>query len=218
MPFDADKDLAPIIITAIAPIVLVVHKSFPAKTVDDYVAYARAHSGELAYGTSGVGSPGHLSAEYLASISDIKLNHIPYKGSPESAADVIAGHIPSAFTNLGLVTEQAKAGEVRILALTDDKRLPAFPDIPTIGETVPKFVHAPGAWNAMFVPAQTPQDIIATLNKEMNVALNDPDVVGQMQKLFLFPVGGTPQALTDKRHFERDIIRGLADKIGLVPQ
>jgi tripartite-type tricarboxylate transporter receptor subunit TctC len=218
MPFDTDKDLRPVILTAVAPIVLTVHKSFPGSNVKEYLDYAKAHPGELAFGTSGVGSPHHLCGEYLASVADVKLNHIPYKGTPESAADVIAGHIPSAFTALGLVLEQAKAGNVKLLAITDDKRNAAFPDIATIGETVPKFVHAPAAWNAMFVPVKTPDAIVDTLNKEMNVVLKDQGVLEQMQKLFLFPLGGTPDDVTQKRHFEQDITRTLAGKIGLVPQ
>ena len=216
--FDTDKDLAPVILISLAPVALTVHKSLPVQNVQEYIDYARAHPGELSYGSSGVGSPHHLCAEYLASVTGVKLNHIPYKGSPDSAADVIAGHIPSAFTALGLVLEQEKAGNVRILAVTDDQRSSAFSDIPTIGETVPKFVHAPAGWNAMFVPAHTPEEIITTINKEMNVVLKDPDMIETMRKVFLFPLGGAPQDVTEKRHFEQDIMRSLADKIGLVPQ
>ena len=218
LPFDPDKDLEPIILTSENPLALVVHSSFPAKTVADYVAYAKAHPGELNYGTSGIGSPHHFCGEYLASSAGVKLKHVPYKGSPETAADVTAGHIMSAFTSYGLMTEQAKAGTVRVLAITSDQRSPSIPDIPTIGETVSGFTGAPGTWNAMFVPAGTPKETRDILNREMNVALRDPELLAAMQKLFVFPIGGTPEAVTEKVKRERQIAKDIAEKIGLEPQ
>ena len=117
MPYDVDKNLAPVIMVGTSPVAIVVHKSFPASTLPEFIAYAKAHPGAVSYGSSGVGSPQHLCGEYLQALTDIKLSHVPYKGAPESANDVIAGHIPCAFTSVSLAYEQAKVGEIRILAI-----------------------------------------------------------------------------------------------------
>ena len=218
MTFHPETDFEPVILTSLSPVTLVVHKSFPAKSLSEYIAYARAHPGEVAYGSSGVGSTGHLCAAFLTSLTGIKLTHIPYKGTPETTMDVIAGHIPSAFTSFGLVAEQAKAGNVRILAITNDERIPAAPDVPTIHETVPEFAHAPSAWQAMFVPSHTPEQMIATLNREMNVALQDRRSLEELRKNFLTPLGGSPQVLADRVRSERDITRDLIRKIGIASQ
>jgi tripartite-type tricarboxylate transporter receptor subunit TctC len=218
MPFNPDTDLAPVLAVSYSPIALVVHKSVPIKTLQEYIDYAKANPGKMAYGSSGAGSPHHLAAEYLASLTDIKLTHIPYKGSPASTADVVAGHVPSAIVGPSGVRAQAQAGDVRILALVDDKRIPAAPEIPTIGETVKGFVNSPGAWNGMFVPAKTPRAIIDKLNAKMNDVLKDKEFLERLQKIYLYPVGGTPEALTAKIKAEREVARGLFAKLGLAAQ
>jgi tripartite-type tricarboxylate transporter receptor subunit TctC len=218
MPFDPDKDFIPVIMTGTAPVTLAVHKSFPAQTLAEYIAYAKAHPGEVSYGSSGPGSPQHLCAEYLASLAGIKLNHIPYKGTSESANEVIGGHVQSAFTSLSLMYEQAKAGLVKILAICEDERSKQAPEIPIVAETVPGFVHAPNGWQAIFVPAHTPDEIVTILNREMNVALKDPQLADRLKGQFVTLTGGTPQVLVDKIKNERATTKIIADKIGLVPQ
>jgi tripartite-type tricarboxylate transporter receptor subunit TctC len=218
MPFDPDKDFIPVIQTGSAPVALVVHKSFPANNVAEYVAYAKAHPGELSFGSSGPGSPQHLCGEYLAYLAGVKLNHIPYKGVSESANEVIGGHINSAFTSLSLTYEQQKAGLVKILAICEDERTKQAPEIPTVSETIPKFMHAPNGWQAMFVPAHTPDDIVTLLNREMNVALSDPALPNSLKGQFVSIVGGTPQVLIDKMKNERATTKIIVDAIGLVPQ
>jgi tripartite-type tricarboxylate transporter receptor subunit TctC len=218
MTFDPERDLSPVILTSSTPLALVVHPSFPAKNVSDYLDYARAHPGEVTYGSSGIGSTPHLCAEYLSSLTGLKLLHVPYKGTPETITDLIAGNIRSAILGVGLVTELAKSGQMRILAVTEDNRLADAPDIPTIQETVPQFVHAPGAWHGMYVPSRTPPEIIDILNKEMNVVLQDPNVVGQLRKNYIFPIGGPPQALEDRGRLERTVTGALIQRIGIAPQ
>lgn len=215
MPFNPDTDLAPIITVSQSPIALVVHKSVPISTLAEYIAYAKANPEKMAYGSSGAGSPHHLAAEFLAMLTDIKLTHVPYKGSPASIADVVGGHVPSAFVALGGIMEQAKAGDVRLIALVDDKRTPAAPEIPTIGETVKGFANSPGAWNAMFVPAKTPRPIVDKINAKMNEVLKDKEFSERLQKVFLFPVGGTPEDLAQRVKAERDVARTLITKLGL---
>jgi tripartite-type tricarboxylate transporter receptor subunit TctC len=218
MPFNPDNDLAPVIITAQSPLALAVHKSVPIRTLQEYIAYAKANPGKLTCGNSGPGSPHHLGAEFLASLTGIKLNHVPYKGSPASIADLVGGHVQSAVVALGGIMAQAKAGDVRILALTDDQRTPLASEIPTIGEIVPGFKYSPAAWNGMFVPANTPREIINKLNATMNAALKDPELSSKLKNVYLSPVGGTPEALAEKIKGERKVAQELIAKLGLKTQ
>jgi tripartite-type tricarboxylate transporter receptor subunit TctC len=218
MPYDVDKNLAPVILVGSSPVAIVVHKSFPVSTLPEFIAYAKAHPGEISYGSSGVGSPQHLCAEYLQTLADIKLLHVPYKGAPESANDVIAGHIPCAFTSVSLTYEQSKAGEIRILAICDDERTPIAPELPTIRETVPQFLNAPTGWQAMFVPAGTPPEVIAILNREMNLVFKDPDLISRFKGQFTSFIGGEPDAVTKKIKSEGDVITSIVKRIGLEPQ
>jgi tripartite-type tricarboxylate transporter receptor subunit TctC len=218
MPFDPMKDLEPVILVAQSPLALVVHKSVPITTLQEYIAYAKAHPGEMNFGSSGVGSPHHIAGEYLSALAGIKLNHVPYSGSADSIADVTAGHIQSAIVSLGGILAQAKAGNVRILAITDDKRCAAVPDVPTIGEIVPGFKSTPAAWNGVFVPAKTPQDIVMKLNAEFNKCLKDSDLSAKLEAVTLYPIGGTPEDVTAKINNEVAVTKLVVDKIGLVPQ
>ena len=193
MPYDVDRDLAPVVMVGTSPVALVVHRSFPAATLADFIAYAKAKPGEISYGSSGIGSPQHLCAEYLQALADIKLTHVPYKGAPESANEVIAGQIPCSFTSVSLTYEHMKAGQVRILAICDDERSPLAPELPTVREVVPGFTHAPTGWQAMFVPARTPPQVIAVINREMNLAFRDPELTGRFQGQFTSFVGGAPE-------------------------
>ncbi len=218
MPYDVDKNLAPVVLVGSSPVAIVVHKSFPAQTLAEFIAYAKANAGAVSYGSSGIGSPQHLCAEYLQSLSDIKLNHVPYKGAPESANDVIAGQIPCAFTSVSLTYEQAKTGVIRILAICDDERTPLAPELPVARETVPLFLHAPTGWQAIFVPAGTPPDIIATLNREMNLVFKDPELISRFKGQFTSFIGGAPELVTQKIKEEGEVITAIVKRIGLEPQ
>ena len=218
MPYDVDKDLAPVIMVGSSPVALVVRKGFPANTLAEFIDYAKTHPGEISYGSSGVGSPQHLCAEFLQALTQTKLNHVPYKGAPESANDVISGQIPCAFTSLSLVYEQAKVGQVRILAICDDERTPLAPELPVVRETVPQFTNAPTGWQAMFVPARTPPEVIAILNREMNLVFNDPELTSRFKGQFTSFIGGPPEAVTNKIRAEGAVITSIVERIGLVPQ
>lgn len=218
MPYDVDKNLAPVIMVGTSPVAIVVHKSFPASTLPEFIAYAKAHPGAVSYGSSGVGSPQHLCGEYLQALADIKLSHVPYKGAPESANDVIAGHIPCAFTSVSLAYEQAKVGEIRILAICDNERTPLAPELATIRETVPQFTDAPTGWQAIFVPAGTPPDVIAILNREMNLVFRDPELVTRFKGQFTSFIGGAPEVVTQKIKAEGEVVTSIVKRIGLEPQ
>lgn len=218
MPIDPDRQFAPVIITTQSTLALVVHNSVPVTTLEEYIAYAKEHPKELTYASAGIGSPHHISGEYFASEAGIELTHIPYKSSTDATADVVGGHVNSAIVALGGILEQAAAGTVLVLAVTDEERSPLAPDVPTIGELLPGFVNAPKAWNGMFLPAGTPPEVVAAFNAEMNVALKDPEFSKQLQDLFLTPVGGAPEDVTTRIANERAVIQGLVDQLGIVPQ
>ena len=218
MPYDVNKDLVPVIMVGSSPVAVVVHKSFPAQSLAEFIAYAKAHPGEISYGSSGVGSPQHLCAEYLQALADIKLSHVPYKGAPESANDVIAGQIPCSFTSVSLTYEQSKIGQVRVLAICDNERTPLAPELPTVRETLPLFVDAPTGWQAMFVPAGTPESVVAVLNREMNLAFKDPDLIGRFKGQFTTFIGGAADAVTNKIKAEGDVIASIVTRIDLQPR
>lgn len=218
MPFEVEKDLAPVVMVGSSPVAIVVRKSFPATTLAEFIAYAKAHPGEVSFGSSGIGSPQHLCGEYLQAVADIKLTHLPYKGAPESANDVIAGHVPCAFTSVSLTYEQAKAGLIRILAICDDERTPLAPELPTVRETLPLFTSAPTGWQAMFVPAGTPADVIDLLNREMNLVFKDPVLLSRFKGQFTSFIGGAPDEVTKKIKAEGDVITKIVNRIGLEPR
>ena len=218
MPYDVDKDLAPVIMVGTSPVAIVVHRSFAPNTLAEFIAYAKAKPGEISYGSSGVGSPQHLCAEYLQALADIKLTHIPYKGAPESANEVIAGQIPCSFTSVSLTYEQAKAGQVKILAICDDERTPLAPELATVRETTPQFTNAPPGWQAICVPAGTPQNVIDVLNKEMNLVFTDPDLINRFKGQFTSFIGGAPDAVTKKIKAEGDVVASIVQRIGLKPE
>ena len=159
-----------------------------------------------------------LCAEYLQALADIKLTHVPYKGAPESANEVIAGQIQCSFTSLSLTYEHAKNGAVRILAICDDERTPLASEIPVVREVAPQFLHAPTGWQAMFVPAGTPADVIEILNREMNAVLKDPELLGRFNGQFTSFIGGSPEVVTKKIKDEGDVVAAIVKRIGLEPQ
>jgi tripartite-type tricarboxylate transporter receptor subunit TctC len=165
MPIDMQRDLAPVSIMAGQPNVLVVHPSLPAKTVKELVAIARARPGQLDYASASTGSSSHIAAELFRLNANISITHVPYKGNGPAMADLIAGHVQLMFNNLSPSVAQVKAGKLRALAVTAEKRSAAAPDVPTMGEAgFPGVVF--NLWVGLLAPAGTPSDVIARLNAE----------------------------------------------------
>jgi tripartite-type tricarboxylate transporter receptor subunit TctC len=183
--------LKPVAIMSHVPNVLLVRPDFPAKTVQEFIAYANAHPGTLNYASQGVGTTSHLTAELFESITHTKLVHVPYKGTAPALNDLIAGHVDLMFTELATSIELARAGKARILAVTTKQRVPAVPDIPTLEESG---VHGcdSDTWNALTAPPKTPDGVIAKLNDAVNKAMKDPELLERYKALSLSPGGGTP--------------------------
>jgi tripartite-type tricarboxylate transporter receptor subunit TctC len=180
VPYDIRKDFAPIGQVVSLQNIIVITPSLPAKTLKDYVALAKSKPGDMLYGTSGNGSPGHLAAVLLESMSGARLTHVPYKGGGPLITDLVGGQIPSAFAVISTGAPHVRSGRVRALAVTGAKRAEAFPNVPTVAEAGFKG-YAAVNWYGMLAPAATPPAIIERLNKELNAALRAPDVVQQLK-------------------------------------
>ena len=194
-PFDPVKDFAPIINAGANIICLAVNAELPIKTVTELVAYAKKNPGKLSYGTSGVGSPHHLSGELLRQKAGIEITHIPYKGGGAAVNDLLGGHIGMAFLSLSAALPHMNTGKIRIVAVVEKARYAALPEIPTVGETVPGFEMS--SWVGVFAPAGTPPDIIAKLNDAMAKVLKTDAVKGRLANLGLVVQAGTPAELAE---------------------
>lgn len=192
LPFDPVRSFAAISKVADVPSALVIHPSLPVKNVKELVVLARAHPGKLNYGSAGRGSIGHLSAELLGSIAQIKMTHIPYKGAGPALIDTMAGHVELLISSMPAVINQSRAGRLRMLAQGGEKRSPAAPQVPTMIESgVPEFVVTAGF--GLFVPAGTPRPAIDRVHAALKASLSDPNVVKQLSDQGADPVGSTPE-------------------------
>jgi tripartite-type tricarboxylate transporter receptor subunit TctC len=191
VPYDAQKDFIPVTQIASTPNVLVVNPALPVHDVREFIAYAKAHPGQLNFGSGSTGSAGHLAGELFKSLAGVQMTHVPYKGAAPAMNDLIAGNINLMFDNLASSLGQIKAGKVRALAVTTAKRSGLAPDLPTIAESgLPGFDI--NTWFGLFVPAATPPAIVDRLHDEFVKALNEPDVRAKMLALGAEPVGNTP--------------------------
>lgn len=194
LPFDVQKDFAPIGTLGVFDLALFVNADSRFKSVAELVADAKARPGKLTLGTIAVGSTQHLSAELFKTRARIDLLVVPYKGSPAVLTALRAGEIDAAFEILGPMLPQAQAKAVRALAVTSDSRFAALPDVPTMGQAgVPNYSVA--SWNALAAPAKTPQPVLDRLNAAVNEALKSPAVQERLLALGVRAQGGTPQQL-----------------------
>ena len=194
LPYDHIKDFAPVSLIGTVPNVLVVHPSLPAKTFAEFISYTKANPGKINYGSSGVGSPPHLSMELLRSLTGINLVHVPYKGAGPALADLLGGQVQSMCTSLAGQITFIKSGRVRALGVTTAKRNPQLPDVPTIVESgVPGYEVT--IWYAVFAPAATPKAIVDRLNAEMVKALNSAEMRERMAQQGMDPAPSTPGEL-----------------------
>ena len=190
LPFDPQKDLAPIAVIASVPNVLVVTNKLPVKTPQELLAYAKANPGKLNYGSSSIGGTPHLSAEMFKAMTDTAIVHVPYKGSAPAVQDLVGGQIEMMFDNLPAALPQIRAGNLRALAVTTLKRSPSAPELPTLDESGLKGFDSQG-WFALLAPVGTPAAILEKINAEVNKALATPEFRERLQAVGAEPVGGT---------------------------
>ncbi|MBR2815166.1 MAG: tripartite tricarboxylate transporter substrate binding protein [Reyranella sp.] len=193
--FDPMADFIHVSIASTNPSVLVVNPSFEAKTFKDYVAYAKANPGKLAYATSGAGSSNHLLGARMSQVIGSEMVHIPYRGAGPAMVDTIAGNVPSMFDSLPSAAPHIKAGKVIALAVSGEKRSPAFPDVPTMKELgYPDLVSY--SWFGISVPAKTPAPIVERIAADMQAILKEPAVVKRWDEIGAEPSTMTPAEVT----------------------
>jgi len=194
MPFDPNRDLAPVAALVSLNNVLVVHPSVPAKTVQDVIALAKKDPGKWTYASSGNGTSIHMSAAMFTQLTATDMLHIPYKGSGPAVTDLLAGQVNMMFDNIPSSLPHIKAGRLRALATTGAKRDPALPDLPTIAEAgVPGYES--GVWFGLTVPAGTPREIIVKLNTAALQAAKSPEFVKRMTDLGYNLIPSTPEEM-----------------------
>ncbi len=191
LPYDAEKDLAPVSLLTTVPGVFITHPGMGVKTVQEFIEkYKGSDEEPLPFGSAGTLTFTHLGGELFASESGMRFEHIPYKGSSSAHQDLIAGRIKVMFDNGAL--QHIQSGRVVPLGVTSDKRLPWLPDVPTIAEQgFPGFQAA--AWFGIFTTAGTPEDIIQKVSEDITWAINSPEVVEKLTVSGVFPEGGTPE-------------------------
>jgi tripartite-type tricarboxylate transporter receptor subunit TctC len=192
LPYDPVTDLVPLAMAAQTPFVLVVNPALPIKSVADLVKWVKEQKGKVSYATSGAGAPHHLFAELLKTMTGIEMSPVPYKGSVPAITDVVAGHVPLMFVDLGPGLPSIQAGKVRAIGVSTASRLPTLPDVPPINDTIKGFDVA--SWQMVVAPAKTPRPIVDRLHAELKKELATPDVSGQIAKTGMLPAATTTVA------------------------
>ena len=193
LSYDPVLDLAPVSLLFSFPFYMFVPNSSPAKTVREFIAHVKANPGKVSMASPGIGSTPHLAAELFKRMAGIDMTHVPYRGAGPVLNDLIPGRVDVYFAS-GSLLENAQAGQIRVLGVTGLKRDPAAPDVPTIAEAgLPGYEVT--SWQALFVPAGTPSEIIQKINAGALAALADPAVKAKVQQIGYVPVGSTPEEL-----------------------
>jgi tripartite-type tricarboxylate transporter receptor subunit TctC len=190
----------PVIIMSRVPNSLVVNPKIAAKTVPEFIDYARANPGRITAATQGNGTTSHLTAELFALMAKVKFQNVPYRGSAPALTDLVSGNVDVMFDNLGVSLNLVKGGQLKLIAVAAAQRMASLPDVPTIAETLPGFESA--AWFAVVAPPKTPPRIVAKLNADINEALRDPGILARFGEFSAEAVGGTPADTAKYMHEE----------------
>ena len=212
--FNALRDFAPVTQVSATPHILLIHPSLPTKTVKELIAFTRARPGELNFASTGHGNSDHLAAELFMYMTGVKMVHVPYKGGPQAIGDILTGQVAMYFAGLPVSIPFVKNGKVRALGLTDSKRTPVLPDVPTVAEAgVPGYEHI--LWSMLVVPAATPKDVVAKLNQEAAKALGAADVRERYSGMGVEPAPTTPERAAAYLKSETEKYAKVVKAIGL---
>ncbi len=192
----------PIIIMSRVPNALVVNPKITAKTVPEFIDYARANPGKLTSATQGNGTTSHLTSELFALMAKVKFQNVPYRGSAPALTDLVSGAVDIMFDNLGVSLQLVKTGKLKLIAVASAKRMASLPDVPAISEILPGFEAV--AWYAVIAPPKTPKPIVDKINADINEALHDPSIRARFVEFSAEAVGGSPQDTAKYMHEEVD--------------
>jgi tripartite-type tricarboxylate transporter receptor subunit TctC len=215
MPFDGVRDFSAITLLAYVLNTMVVHPSVPATSVREVIDYAKTNPGKLAYASAGAGSTNHLAGALFEKMAQISMVHVPYRGGAPGIADTVAGQTQLMFTAGTQSLEHVKAGKLRLLAVTEGKRSPLLPDVPTVAETLPGFEMA--VWYAAYGPASLPQEIVERLNAEIGRILFLPEVKKRMADVAVETARSTPEELAALTRADADKWGGIIRQLGITP-
>ena len=196
MPYDPARDLAPVSLLVNDHNVMAVHPAVPAKTVAEFIHWAKANPGRVTFGSPGNGTPAHLGGELFNQMAGTSMTHVPYKGSGPAVTDLMAGQISVMIDNMPALLPHAQSGRLRALAVASEARASGAPDIPTVAESgLPGFTVT--AWKGLMVPAGTPAPIVAKLNEALKAIVAKPAIRQKLVEMGAEPVASSPQAFTD---------------------
>jgi tripartite-type tricarboxylate transporter receptor subunit TctC len=194
--YDPLTSFAPVVAVGSGYLILVVHPSVPAKSVQELVAYAKANPGKINFSSGGIGVLPHLAGEMFKAAAGINIVHVPYRGGAPSIQDVVAGNVQMTFESVGVLLPLIRDGKLRALATPSPKRIPELPEMPTLIESgYPNVVAT--SWTGLLAPVGTPPEIIAKLNSQINQGLKSQDLTGMLAKISSTPLGGTPADFTE---------------------
>ena len=212
--YDPIKDFAPISVVAVNAFVLVVNKSFPPKTVAEFIAHVRAQPNKLAYAEGSAGSLTHLTMALFLKRAGLQMTNVSYRGNAPALTDVVAGHLPTMFSNVSDAMPQATAGSIRLLAVSSKERAPQLPDVPTVAESgFPGFDVL--TWNGLMAPTGTPKDIIDKIAAEIGRAVKDPQFVARLDQYGADPLGNTPAEFSAMLAADTALWAGTIQSLGL---
>jgi tripartite-type tricarboxylate transporter receptor subunit TctC len=192
LSFDVLRDIEPVIGIIRTPLVMLIHPSVPAKTIPEFIAYAKANRGKTSVASAGTGSPQHVSAELFKMMAGIEMTHVPFRGSAPALTNLLGGQVQCMFDTTPASMEHIRAGTLRPLAVTTSSRADALPNIPTVGDVLPGFEAS--AWYGLGMARNTPVEAIETLNKEINAGLADPKIKARFADLGGSVLAGSPAA------------------------
>jgi tripartite-type tricarboxylate transporter receptor subunit TctC len=214
LTYDPIKDLTPVSMVTLNGMAFAVNNDLPVHSIREFIDYARANPGKINYGATGLGASSHLAPAAFAARERLDMVVVPYTATPPSIVALINGTIQVFFGNVSDIVGSVQGGKARLLAFSTERRLPQFPDIPTVSETVPNFVMT--GWNGYFAPAGTPRPIIDRLARAIAVVCRDPEVVKIMSELSVDPVGSTPEAFAAAIQADVPIYRAAVEAAGLM--
>lgn len=216
MPFDGVKDFTPIAELALVTNTMVVHPSVPATNLKEFIAYVKERPDTVAYASAGQGSTNHLSAALFEKAAGVKMMHIPYRGGAPAVLDTVAGRTQVLFSAGTQTLPHVQTGKLKLLAVTEEKRSPLLPDVPTVAETLPGYELS--VWYGAFGPAGMPPELTARLNREINLILKRPDVIKKMGDMGVLLTETTPEQFAQILTRDADKYGKLIKELGITAE